>query len=79
MYPVLKQSEQFFLATTLLAIYLKPGVSFLAVSLLLSEGQSFSVVVIWPYVSSNFRYFSFKDPKTGVVTDGGRLSFSLAF
>ena len=46
MYLVLKQSEQFFLATTLLAIYLKPGVSFLAVSLLLSEGQSFSVVVI---------------------------------
>ena len=37
MHLVLKQSGQFFVATTLLAIYLKPGVSFLVVSLVLSE------------------------------------------
>ena len=38
MHLVLKQSEQFFVAATLLAMYLKAGVSFLVASLVLSEG-----------------------------------------
>ena len=45
---------------------------------MLSEGQSFSVVQIFPYVSSNLRYFCFDDPKTGAGTCGGRISFSFA-
>ena len=38
MHLVLKQSEQFFVATTLLAMYLKADVSFLVASLVLGEG-----------------------------------------